>query len=204
MSEISLACRRPDQVAEARALAKSYRRRAWMQMAANVVAGAAVVGVLAIAIFDLKSKQWPMALIFLPSLLRIWSLRHQRDWELIQIVLRSGDLNPGARKLALEDLTFSLPDPDVAKSEEPFDWELLARVLPETPRGLLRLKIMGLAPKMGRTEFLPVIEELYQRQRLASKKIDHSEATALAQARLILRSLADNAGLSRDPAAETP
>lgn len=194
MSEISLPYRPPDQEAEVRALAKSYRRRAWMQMAANVVAGAAVVGVLAIAIFDLKSKQWPMALIFLPSLLRIWSLGRQRDWELIQIVLRSGDLNPGARKLALEDFAFSLPDRGVAKSEEPFDWELLVRVLPETPRGLLRLKIMGLATKMGRTEFLPVIEELYQKQGLTSKKIDHSEATALAQARLILRSLGDEPG----------
>ncbi len=194
MSEISLPYRRPDQEAEARALAKSYRRRAWMQMAANVVAGAVVVGVLARAVFDLEHVMSPTFLVFLPSLLRIWPLGHRRDWELIQIVLRSGDLNPGARKLALEDLTFSLPDPDVAKSEEPFDWELLARVLPETPRGLLRLKIMGLTTKMGRTEFLPVIEELYRKQGLTSKKIDHSEATALAQARLILRSLGDEPG----------
>lgn len=165
-----------------------------MLMAANVVAGAAVVGALARAVFDLEHVMSPIFLVFLPSLLRIWSLGRQRDWELIQIVLRSGDLNPGARKLALEDFAFSLPDPSVAKTEEPFDWELLARLLPETPRGLLRLKIMGLATKMGRTEFLPVIEELYQKQGLTSKKIDHSEATALAQARLILRSLADNAG----------
>lgn len=132
-----------------------------------------------------------MFFLFLPGLLRSWCLGRQRDWELIQIVLRSSDLNPGARKLAVEDFAFALPDPEVAKSEEPFDWELLARLLRETPRGLLRLKIMGLATKMGRTEFLPVIEELYPRQGLGSRKIDHSEATALAQARLILRSLGD-------------
>jgi len=160
-------------------------------MTVNVVAGAAVLGVLAIAIFDLKSMQWPMPLVFLPGLLRSWCLGRKRDWELIQIVLRSGDLNPGARKLAVEDFAFALPDPEVAKSEEPFDRELLARVLPETPRGLLRLRIVGLATKMRRTEFLPMIEELYQRQGLGSKKIDHAEATSLAQARLILRSLGD-------------
>lgn len=194
MSEISLPYRPPDREAEVRALAKSYRRRAWMQMAVDVVAGAAVAGVLAIAIFDLKSKQWPMPLVLLPGLLRSWSHGRQRDWELIQIVLRSGNLNPGARKLAVEDFAFALPDPEVTKFEEPFDWELLAHLLRESPRGLLRLRIVGLATKMGRTEFLPMIEELYQRQGLGSKKIDHSEAAALAQARLILRSLGDEPG----------
>ncbi len=197
MSEISLPYRPPDREAEVRALAKSYRRRAWMQMAVDVVAGAAVAGVLAIAIFDLKSKQWPMPLVLLPGLLRSWSHGRQRDWELIQIVLRSSHLSPGARKLALEDFASALPDPGVAKSEEPFDWELLARLLREMPRGLLRLKIMGLATKMGRTEFLPVIEKLYQKQGLGSKKIDHSEATALTQARLILRSLGDEPGATQ-------
>jgi len=194
VSEISLPYRPPDREAEVRALAKYYRRRAWVQMAANVVAFSGVAAAFALLLFDDKNRMSPIFLLFLPGLLRSWSLGRQRDWELIQIVLRSSDLNPGARKLALEDFAFALPDRGVAKSEEPFDWELLARLLPETPRGLLRLKIMGLATKMGRTEFLPVIEELYQKQGLTSKKIDHAEATALAQARLILRSLGDEPG----------
>lgn len=194
MSEISLPDRPPDREAEVRALAKYYRRRAWMQMTANVIAFSGLAAALVMLSFDNRSRMSPIFLVSLPGLIRIWSLGRQRDWELIQIVLRSGDLNPGARKLALEDFAFGLPDPGVAKAEEPFDWELLARLLRKTPRGLLRLRIMGLATKLGRTEFLPMIEELYQRQGLGSKKIDHAEATALAQARLILRSLGDEPG----------